>query len=1139
MTTPTSEPRPLPYGGQEAVLAALQARRPGYTPEWNPAPGGDWSRARGPGAALARVAARFLEALEQRLGQAQGKRELAFLGLAGVTLVPPRPASAPVVFRLQDKARPVRVSAGTQVTAPPPPGSSRQVVFETEADVGVSPAKLVEVVSFWPGRDQYIDHSDDAMAGRPFQPFGMADLENTPHQLYFAHNTLLALAGKTTLLVGVELLTPGRPELDLVWEYWDGKVWRQFKDLSTGLANTGSNGRDGTIGLTRNGLIVLETDFAETALVAVHGETNYWVRARLDIPLPAGAIDIGQAGRDRVQLSPLVEAPRILPEIDVVELSVQIQRPLPAATGATTQATETPPPDDPLVGKPSPDRGLPVDKAFTDTLPIDLTKSFFPFGQLPSPGVTFYWLLDEVMTKPGAEVTIELSPANTPQHAHVTQLKAAKADIVKLPHLLAWEYWDGRVWSPLAIGPAPGFENRDDPRSLDPTGGAPAGSNSTTPSTGAATSAPPPEPTLTPYRLQFRVPSDSALTKVNNVDGRWARVRLVDGGFGVTHTVTAKAASGSTPAQTFVAIVSDPPALKDMRIGYVWQYGPYAPERVFTYNDFAYEDHTQDALWEGGTFSPFRPPGESTPALYLGFDQPPQEDSLGLFFDIAEDPDEDLGPALRWEYWDGFSWLELTAQDLTRALRVPGIVTVLGPSDSAELARFGRPRHWVRARLKDDGPPGSPLIRTVLPNAVGCVQRETVADEPIGLSDGLPNLALNFRRVPVMSGDWIQGREVGGPQVEVREVQGARAEVEWRLIARATAQVSEATIAELERQLAAEGTRPDPEAGGIRLRRDRLKRVVEVWVTWEKRPDLLSSGPDDRHYTVERSRGLIRFGDGVHGMVPPAGAAIQARRYQVGGGADGNVAVKAIQQFIGSIGGLESVSNPVPAQGGADGETIEQVRVRGPQAVRHRGRAIMPADYEALAREASPSVARAWAVGGHEGSGRTSARPGGVTVHILPSSAEPKPWPSFGLREQVRLYLAERAPAGVSWGDCIKVTGPRFQEIDVEATIAPRRISEAGAVLDAVQKALMKFLHPVDGGSRGEGWAPGRNVYPSDVAAVLESVPGVDHVESLILLVNAVPQDAEAVVGPGYVAAAGVIRLRLAAPAPGATGGRS
>ncbi|TXD68913.1 hypothetical protein FUT87_26120, partial [Mitsuaria sp. TWR114] len=78
-----------------ALLAQLLARRAGYTPEW---------LAADRGAGLAAIAARYLEALTQRLGQVPDKLKLGFLDVAGLSLVPAQEARAPVVFRLSDQA---------------------------------------------------------------------------------------------------------------------------------------------------------------------------------------------------------------------------------------------------------------------------------------------------------------------------------------------------------------------------------------------------------------------------------------------------------------------------------------------------------------------------------------------------------------------------------------------------------------------------------------------------------------------------------------------------------------------------------------------------------------------------------------------------------------------------------------------------------------------------------------------------------------------------------------------------------------------------------------------------------------------------------------------------------------------------
>jgi len=299
-----------------------------------------------------------------------------------------------------------------------------------------------------------------------------------------------------------------------------------------------------------------------------------------------------------------------------------------------------------------------------------------------------------------------------------------------------------------------------------------------------------------------------------------------------------------------------------------------------------------------------------------------------------------------------------------------------------------------------------------------------------------------------------------------------------------------------------------------------------VWVRWNPVLTLAGSGPDDRDYTIDRARGILTFGDGVNGRIPPDGSTILGRVILTGGGASGNVAAGSITQLLGAVVGVQAVANPVAAEGGSDAETISSFVDRGPQTVRHRGRAISVSDYATLAREASSAVAFARAIPVHDPGGRTL--PGWVTVLILPNSLDPRPWPSFGLREEVRLYLASRAPADLAGR--IFVTGPDYLPIDVSATLAPKVASEAGEVDIAARAALAVFLHPLFGGPSGNGWDLGRDVYLSDVAAALERVEGLDFVSDLELLVDGQVQGASVAVGPTQIAVAGVIRITLQAP---------
>ena len=308
------------------IERTLLRRRPGFVPEWRPAP-------TGVDHAMTEVLVRFIRTIGDRLDQAPAKYGLAMLDLLGVRLIPARAARAPIVFTLANSAQDARIPAGTRVAAPPPPGSNDQVIFELEEATGVAVAKLVKVVSVWPGRDQYIDHTPAATAALPFRPFARADLEDAPHAIYIAHPTMLALSGTSRIDLSFELTTAGSERLDIVWEFWDGKLWREFSgsqldcDDSTddggrsrsgrrgdqrsggGRAAGGQDLTDGTGGFTRSGSVHLRSDGGKAKPTTVSGVESYWVRGRLDQPLPP-------------------DPARILPEIDRVRLTTQIARPL-------------------------------------------------------------------------------------------------------------------------------------------------------------------------------------------------------------------------------------------------------------------------------------------------------------------------------------------------------------------------------------------------------------------------------------------------------------------------------------------------------------------------------------------------------------------------------------------------------------------------------------------------------------------------------------------------------------------------------------------------------------------------------------------------------------------------------------------
>ena len=448
------------------VYRELLRRRLGYVPEWE-------LSEPGAGSALAWIVARYLQAIIQRLNQAPEKNKLAFSDLLGLDLIPAQAARAPIVFQLSEQAADSRAPATAQLAAPPPPEQRDQVVFETERAIGIAAAKLADVFSLWPGRDQYLDHSAAFLAGQAFQLFRKPVLQDTPHEIYLAHDTLLALAGSATVEVEFELTQPSDEPLNILWQYWDGKVWRGFKSARPACSEKDAEHADSTNGLTRSGRFLLETDCAETAKTTVHGIEAFWIRGHLNEPLlpePAKALP----RVERVRLSTLIDqalkatlTPMIQANIPFIQNDTRIHGKASneAGQGLQNVAVKITSPDDPnflqsivttdndgqydstaIAAQQNYDAqvsflnleatgklrdlelnrdlevdltfnvvGLDPDQAFADAVKLDVTKPFYPFGQQPQPGSAFYFSQKEVFSKPAAQVQIYVARTLSPQ----------------------------------------------------------------------------------------------------------------------------------------------------------------------------------------------------------------------------------------------------------------------------------------------------------------------------------------------------------------------------------------------------------------------------------------------------------------------------------------------------------------------------------------------------------------------------------------------------------------------------------------------------------------------------------------------------------------------------------------------------
>jgi predicted phage baseplate assembly protein len=262
---------------------------------------------------------------------------------------------------------------------------------------------------------------------------------------------------------------------------------------------------------------------------------------------------------------------------------------------------------------------------------------------------------------------------------------------------------------------------------------------------------------------------------------------------------------------------------------------------------------------------------------------------------------------------------------------------------------------------------------------------------------------------------------------------------------------------------------------------------------WRRVADTAAAGRGERVYSLDPEAGTIRFGDGVRGMVPAAGRAIQVVRMRAGGGAAGNLPPGSLKAIAAPPGAPRlKLFQPLPTAGGADAETLAAAEARIPAMIRHGGRAVTAADFKELAlRTPGTAIGRVEVLDRFVPQQRRDGVPGVVSVMVIPAregTAAPAPRPDRPTLASVHAWLDERRPLATE----LYVIGTDYVPVGVSAAVELVDSGQREAVLDAVGEAIRLHLWPLPpGGPDGTGWPLGRTLDDRLIEAAIGRVPGV------------------------------------------------
>ena len=1016
------------------------------------------------GTALIKIFAVMFDGLIKRLNEVPGNHFLAFLNTLGVNLLPPQRARAPVTFLLSDGvSEGILIPAGAQLAANPK--GEDPIIFETEKSFLATPAKLMAVYSVVPQYDYIYDHSWEYLNNTGFEAFSNKYDNIQQHCLYLCHNELFNLKGQaaiTLILQAKQGLEKAKLQEDVSWEWWNGEQWipltskKIWPPLILRTDNLLSQSEEFIY-------IELKKDVEdEVVKTKINGIEGFWIRCRL----LESSLASKNSGIFKLALSKISATVNSISD-SPIEPEMLFYNDVPLLRNKESNSKDT---------------------------------KIYPFGLQPRTYDTFYIGSREVFSKRGAKICLHFETEASICNIHVQQvngigtiyakqltetygiktvdqllvIKTDKlASMLKLKDgspigikraenileaarkefydktgqyfvenkeqgrdapTLSWEYWNGKGWDSI--------------KDLSDTTG------------NLLLSYAADDSDLN--KVIFNCPEDMAPTVVNGQDNFWIRVRIINGDYGRERYIISQTELGNVikPVETDII----PPYFKKLKITY--DSGEKAIEHLIAHNNGAYIDVNS------GLFTPFIALEDKNAGIYLGFDKAPQKGMISLFISLEEQLN--LGntyPRIEWQYLgrenEKSYWRRLEVEDGTYSLTRTGILEFIGPPDFVRDNYFGKEMYWIRGvdvsdSFKTSGNEnGLPLkFKGLCINTAYASQCELVKEEMPDYRLEEAFIECRLTKSPIIS-----------EEVWINEI---------------------SVLSESERaKIASMDLYETKEVSDIN------GNTTEFWIRWKCVEDFMDSMSDDRHYTIDRVWGIIRFGNGVKGAAPPEIAGNIRVTYRTGGGARGNVEKHSINTLRNSIAFVDGVSNPEKADGGSDTETIQKAIERGTGQIKHRNRAVSREDYESLVKQASPGIARVKCLENYKYGDENRINTGWVTVVVVPQSEEKCPKPSVQLIKQIYSYLEERAPVQVVAPRRLIVSQPDYIEISVKAVLVIKDFELASKVEVLANQKLQNFLDPLHGGYGKRGWEFGRLPHVSDFYSLLEGIKGIDHVTDL------------------------------------------
>jgi hypothetical protein len=170
--------------------------------------------------------------------------------------------------------------------------------------------------------------------------------------------------------------------------------------------------------------------------------------------------------------------------------------------------------------------------------------------------------------------------------------------------------------------------------------------------------------------------------------------------------------------------------------------------------------------------------------------------------------------------------------------------------------------------------------------------------------------------------------------------------------------------------------------------------------------------------------------------------------------------------------------------------------------LRQRYRAVTKDDFEQLILldwEHKNKIKRVYVIPecDRESSNINAAARGHISLVVVPDSVQVQASQVMQLNQDIKIWLNKRKLLTTR----LHIVQPNYLTVNISADLYLEDSADTQKVEEVVRSEINTFFHPLESGTYwdGQGWPFGRNIYPSEIYALLDRVSGVDYVKNLVL----------------------------------------